>query len=485
MSEKKSNIGIVKAVEGSVVVVYFEKKLPPIYTKLVCNLDNEKQIVVEVEDHIDTHHIRGVAITSTQGLSRGDEMIDTDGPLTVPVGKGVLGRMINVMGQPIDNQGELKDIAFWRGIHNKPIPLMDRSVKSEIFKTGIKAIDLLTPLERGGKTGLFGGAGCGKTVLITEMINNMFGRYDGVSLFCGVGERSREGEELYSEMKDAGVLDKTTMIFGQMNEPSGVRFRVAQAALTIAEYFRDDLKQDVLLMIDNIFRFIQAGSEVAGLMGRIPSRVGYQSSLGQDLAALEERIASTPSASITSIQAVYVPADDFTDPSAAETFSHLSATVVLSRKMASQGLYPALDPLASSSKMLSADVVGQRHYNVAKNVKMVMAQYEELKDIIAMLGYDELSDEDQATVIKARQLERFLTQPFATTKHFTGLEGKLVDLEQTLEGCERILSGEFLHLSPNAFYMIGDISEVKLDMNKTEENKVKSEEKKIEENQED
>lgn len=485
MSEKKSNIGIVKAVEGSVVVVYFEKKLPPIYTKLVCNLDNEKQIVVEVEDHIDTHHIRGVAITSTQGLSRGDEMIDTDGPLTVPVGKGVLGRMINVMGQPIDNQGELKDIASWRGIHHKPIPLMDRSVKSEIFKTGIKAIDLLTPLERGGKTGLFGGAGCGKTVLITEMINNMFGRYDGVSLFCGVGERSREGEELYSEMKDAGVLDKTTMIFGQMNEPSGVRFRVAQAALTIAEYFRDDLKQDVLLMIDNIFRFIQAGSEVAGLMGRIPSRVGYQSSLGQDLAALEERIASTPSASITSIQAVYVPADDFTDPSAAETFSHLSATVVLSRKMASQGLYPALDPLASSSKMLSADVVGQRHYNVAKNVKMVMAQYEELKDIIAMLGYDELSDEDQATVIKARQLERFLTQPFATTKHFTGLEGKLVDLEQTLEGCERILSGEFLHLSPNAFYMIGDISEVKLDMNKTEENKVKSEEKKIEENQED
>ena len=485
MSEKKSNIGIVKTVEGSVVVVYFEKKLPPIYTKLVCNLDNEKQIVVEVEDHIDTHHIRGVAITSTQGLSRGDEMIDTDGPLTVPVGKGVLGRMINVMGQPIDNQGELKDIASWRGIHHKPIPLMDRSVKSEIFKTGIKAIDLLTPLERGGKTGLFGGAGCGKTVLITEMINNMFGRYDGVSLFCGVGERSREGEELYSEMKDAGVLDKTTMIFGQMNEPSGVRFRVAQAALTIAEYFRDDLKQDVLLMIDNIFRFIQAGSEVAGLMGRIPSRVGYQSSLGQDLAALEERIASTPSASITSIQAVYVPADDFTDPSAAETFSHLSATVVLSRKMASQGLYPALDPLASSSKMLSADVVGQRHYNVAKNVKMVMAQYEELKDIIAMLGYDELSDEDQATVIKARQLERFLTQPFATTKHFTGLEGKLVDLEQTLEGCERILSGEFLHLSPNAFYMIGDISEVKLDMNKTEENKVKSEEKKIEENQED
>jgi F-type H+-transporting ATPase subunit beta len=463
MIDKVLNTGVVKEVEGSVVVAFFEKKLPAIYSKLVIEVENQKNIIVEVEDHIDAHHIRGVAITSTQGLARGDIVKDTGGPLTVPVGKGVLGRMMNVMGEPIDNEGKLSDIVAWRGIHNKPIPLMERSVKSEIFQTGIKAIDLLTPLERGGKAGLFGGAGCGKTVLITEMINNMFGRYDGVSLFCGVGERSREGEELYTEMKDAGVLDKTTMIFGQMNEPSGVRFRVAQAALTIAEYFRDDLKQDVLLMLDNIFRFVQAGSEVAGLMGRIPSRVGYQSSLGQDLAALEERIASTPSAAITSIQAVYVPADDFTDPSAAETFSHLSATVVLSRKMASQGLYPAVDPLASSSKMLSVDVVGERHYNVAKNVKMVMAQYEDLKDIIAMLGYDELSDEDQATVVKARQLERFLTQPFATTKHFTGIEGKLVDLEQTLEGCERILKGEFLHLSPNAFYMIGDISEVKID----------------------
>lgn len=482
MSEKSLNFGLVQEVQGSVVVVYFEKNLPPIYQKLIANLDNDVQVVVEVEDHIDEHHIRGVAITSVQGLSRGDKMFDTNGPLTIPVGKGVLGRMINVMGQPIDNKGELKDIVAWRGIHNKPIPLMDRNVKDEIFQTGIKAIDLLTPLERGGKTGLFGGAGCGKTVLITEMINNMFGRYDGVSLFCGVGERSREGEELYSEMKDAGVLDKTTMIFGQMNEPSGVRFRVAQAALTIAEYFRDDLKQDVLLMIDNIFRFIQAGSEVAGLMGRIPSRVGYQSSLGQDIASLQERIASTKSASITSIQAVYVPADDFTDPSAAETFAHLSATVVLSRRMASQGLYPAVDPLASSSKMLAKEVVGERHYNVAKNVKMVMAQYEDLKDIIAMLGYDELSDQDQAVVIKARQLERFLTQPFATTKHFTGLEGKLVDLDKTLEGCEKILNGDFLSVSPNAFYMIGDISELKVD--KEQEKQELKEQEKLEQNQE-
>lgn len=467
MKKENINLGVIKEVQGSVVVVYFENKLPSIYSKLVCTINkktnNEKNIIIEVEDHIDSHHIRGVAITATQGLSRGDEVVDTNGPLTIPVGRGVLGRMLNVMGKPIDNEGELENITAWRSIHNSPIPLMERSVKSEIFQTGIKAIDLLTPLERGGKAGLFGGAGCGKTVLITEMINNMFGRYDGVSLFCGVGERSREGEELYTEMKDAGVLDKTTMIFGQMNEPSGVRFRVAQAALTIAEYFRDDLKQDVLLMIDNIFRFVQAGSEVAGLMGRIPSRVGYQSSLGQDLAALQERIASTPSAAITSIQAVYVPADDFTDPSAAETFAHLSATVVLSRKMASQGLYPAVDPLASSSKMLSIDVVGERHYNIAKQVKMTMAQYEDLKDIIAMLGYDELSDEDQATVIKARQLERFLTQPFATTKHFTGMEGKLVDLEQTLIGCEEILSGKYLDINPNAFYMIGDITEAKID----------------------
>ena len=481
MSEKSFNYGVVKEIQGSVIVVFFDKKLPPIYQKLVATLDDQRQVVVEVEDHIDEHHIRGVAITSVQGLCRGDKMIDTDGPLTIPVGKGVLGRMINVMGEPIDNKGKLENIVAWRGIHNKPIKLMDRNVNAEIFQTGIKAIDLLTPLERGGKTGLFGGAGCGKTVLITEMINNMFGRYDGVSLFCGVGERSREGEELYTEMKDAGVLDKTTMIFGQMNEPSGVRFRVAQAALTIAEYFRDDLKQDVLLMIDNIFRFIQAGSEVAGLMGRIPSRVGYQSSLGQDIASLQERIASTKSASITSIQAVYVPADDFTDPSAAETFAHLSATVVLSRRMASQGLYPAVDPLASSSKMLAKDVVGERHYNVAKNVKMVMAQYEDLKDIIAMLGYDELSDQDQAIVIKARQLERFLTQPFATTKHFTGLEGKLVELDKTLEGCERILSGEFLSVNPNAFYMIGDIFELKTDIANKEEEK---EQKKLEENTE-
>ncbi|MDR1477292.1 MAG: F0F1 ATP synthase subunit beta [Rickettsiales bacterium] len=461
------NKGIIVEVEGSVVVARFAR-LPELLGKLVCTLDkgtkSERDVVIEVEDHVDARTVRGVAVSETRGLARGDMVVDTGETLSVPVGRGILGRMLNVLGEPIDGKGELKRVSDWRSIHALPLPLTRRSVKSEVFETGLKAVDLLTPLERGGKAGLFGGAGVGKTVLVTEMINNMFEAHDGVSIFCGVGERSREGEELYSEMGAAGVLKNTAMVFGQMNEPAGVRFRVAQAALTMAEYFRDDLRRDVLLMIDNIFRFVQAGSEVAGLMGRIPSRVGYQSSLAQDLAALEERIASSKSASVTSIQAVYVPADDFTDPSTAETFSHLSATVVLSRRMASQGLYPALDPLASGSKMLSAEVVGRRHYDTALGVKAMLAEYEDLKDIIAMLGYDELSDEDQAVVVKARQLERFLTQPLVTAERFTGVKGKVVDLDQTIRGCEKILSGEYMHVGPNAFYMIGDISEARLDV---------------------
>ncbi|MDR2099109.1 MAG: F0F1 ATP synthase subunit beta [Rickettsiales bacterium] len=472
MSETRAGgtVGRIVSIEGSVVTVYFRGRLPKIHNKLVAMADSRgksgKKVVIEVEDHVDAHHVRGLAIMDTQGLARGDAVADSGAGLKMPVGAGVLGRMLNIMGEPIDGRGKLKNIHGLREIHNSPIAFTKRRVDSEIFRTGIKAIDLLTPLERGGKAGLFGGAGTGKTVLITEMIDAMFGRYDGVSLFCGIGERSREGEELYSEMKDAGVLDKTVMVFGQMNEPSGVRFRVAEAAMTIAEYFRDTRRQDVLFMIDNVFRFVQAGSEVAGLMGRIPSRVGYQASLAQDIAALEERIASTAAASITSIQAVYVPADDFTDPSTAEIFTHLTSTVVLSRKMASEGLYPAIDPLASSSKMLSESVVGRRHYEVAKNVKMTIANYEDLKDIISMLGYDELSDDDQKTVVKARQLERFLTQPFVTTTQFTGTEGRLVDLEDTIDGCERILEGEFLEVPPSAFYMIGGISEVKADIRK-------------------
>ncbi|MHA1550046.1 MAG: F0F1 ATP synthase subunit beta [Alphaproteobacteria bacterium] len=458
------NFGSVVSVQGSVVDVFFEKELPPIYQKLTSNVDlgdKKYQVVLEIQDHLDDKTVRTVAITSTQGLARGDVMLDTGDMLKMPVGKSIVGRMLNVLGEPIDGIDKPLTDVKWRGIHQKPIPFTKQQVKSEIFYTGIKLVDLLIPLERGGKSGLFGGAGCGKTVILTEMINNMFGKYDGLGLFCGVGERSREGEELFSDMKEAGVLDKTAMVFGQMNEPSGVRFRVAHAALTVAEYFRDEEKQDVLLMIDNIFRFVQAGSEVAGLMGRIPSRVGYQSSLNQDLASLQERIASTPSAAITSIQAVYVPADDFTDPSAAGTFTHLSATVVLSRKKVAQALWPAIDPLASNSKMLNPQIVGQRHYDVAGAVRKILAEYEELKDIIAMLGFDELSDGDQKTVKKARQLERFLTQPFYTTKQFTGMDGRYVEIDDTLSGCERIMAGEFEGVPEKAFYMIGSIDEVK------------------------
>jgi F-type H+-transporting ATPase subunit beta len=335
--------------------------------------------------------------------------------------------------------------------------------RSEIFVTGIKAIDVLAPLERGGRAGLFGGAGVGKTVLITEMIHNVVGRHEGVSLFCGIGERSREGEELYRDMKDAGVLENTVLVFGQMNEPPGARFRVGHAALTMAEYFRDDAQQDVLLLIDNIFRFIQAGSEVSGLMGQIPSRMGYQPTLATELASLQERIANTASGAITSVQAVYVPADDFTDPAAVHTFAFLSASIVLSRRRASEGLYPAIDPLQSGSKMLTPNIVGERHYRVSQAVRQTLAEYEDLKDIIAMLGIEELSQVDRQTVYRARRLERFLTQPFFTTEQFTGLPGRAVDLEDALSGCERILNDEFSDRPERALYMLGSADEVRAD----------------------
>jgi F-type H+-transporting ATPase subunit beta len=341
------------------------------------------------------------------------------------------------------------------------VPLDRQSTTSEIFTTGIKAIDVLSPLERGGKAGLFGGAGVGKTVLIMEMINNMVGQHEGVSLFCGIGERSREGEELYREMKEAGVLKNTVMMFGQMNEPPGARFRVGHAALTMAEYFRDDAKVDVLLLIDNIFRFIQAGMEVSGLMGQLPSRLGYQPTLGTELAELEERICNTATGAITSVQAVYVPADDFTDPAAVHTFGHLSASIVLSRKKASEGLYPAIDPLQSSSNMLVPPVLGERHYMIAQEIRKTLANYEELKDIIAMLGMEELSQEDRRAVQRARRLERFLTQPFSVTEQFTGNKGRMVELEDALEGCERILNDEFSDQPERSLYMIGRIEEAK------------------------
>jgi F-type H+-transporting ATPase subunit beta len=385
-------------------------------------------------------------------------VVDTGSPLKVPVGKEALGRVFNVFGDTIDRAGELSGLER-RSIHREPVPISQQSTQSEIFLTGIKAIDVLSPLELGGKAGLFGGAGVGKTVLIMEMIHNMVGEHEGVSFFCGIGERVREGEELHREMKEAGVLENTVMVFGQMNEPPGARFRVGHAALTMAEYFRDDLRQDVLLLIDNIFRFIQAGMEVSGLMGQLPSRLGYQPTLGTELAELEERICNTATGAITSVQAVYVPADDFTDPSAVHTFGHLSASIVLSRKKASEGLYPAIDSLQSGSNMLVPPVVGERHYRIAQQIRTTLAEYEDLKDIIAMLGIEELSQQDRRTVYRARRLERFLTQPFFVTEQFTGHEGKSVKLEDALTGCERILNDEFLDYPEQSLYMIGTADE--------------------------
>jgi len=446
-------------VQGNVVDVHFSSPLPA--RRHALQAHSKGTVMLEVQTHINTDTVRCIALTSTQGLARGTAVTDIGGPLDFPVGEGLLGRMLNVAGEAIDNKGPLHT-DHRRSIHQPPLPLAKRVTRREIFTTGIKAIDLLTPLERGGKTGLFGGAGVGKTVLITELINNTVGHYQGISLFCGIGERCREAEELYRAMEEAGVLNNTAMVFGQMNEPPGARFRVGHAALTLAEYFRDTAKRDVLLMIDNIFRFVQSGAEVSGLMGRIPSRVGYQPTLASELAELEERSCSAASASITSVQAVYVPADALTDPSATHTFSPLSASVVLSRKRASQGFYPAVDPLHSSSKMLNPAVVGRRHFEVAQAVRGTLAEYEELKDIIAMLGLEELSTPDRHTVSRARRLERFLTQPFHTTKQFTGHAGRTVSLEETIDGCERILADEFDDLPERNLNMIGAVEDAKV-----------------------
>jgi len=448
--------GIVVSVRGSVVDVRFDDRLPPIYSILRAGVDH--QIVIEVLAQRDAHHVRGIALTPTQGLARGMVVQDSKAPLQAPVGKAILSRMFDVFGHAIDRAPAPADIQ-WRSVHRAPPSLARRSTKSDVFETGIKVIDVLMPLERGGKAGLFGGAGVGKTVLLTEMIHNMVGQHEGVSIFCGIGERCREGEELYRDMKAAGVLENMVMVFGQMNEPPGARFRVGHAALTMAEYFRDDEHRDVLLLVDNIFRFIQAGMEVSGLMGQMPSRLGYQPTMGTELSQLEERIANTDTGAITSIQAVYVPADDFTDPAAVHTFSHLSASIVLSRKRASEGLYPAIDPLQSSSKMATPGIVGERHYVLAQDIRRTLAQYAELKDIIAMLGLEQLSPEDRNVVARARRLERFLTQPFFTTEQFTGIKGKLVSLEDALDGCERILRDEFKDYPESALYMIGTIDE--------------------------
>ncbi len=457
-STPASNCGAVVSVRGGVVDVRFDARLPPIYT--VLRTGPEARIIIEVLTQLDEHRVRGIALTPTQGLARGAPVEDTGETLMVPVGRATLSRMFDVFGSTIDRDPALKDVR-WRSVHRAPPALQRRSTRSEIFTTGIKVIDVLMPLERGGKAGLFGGAGVGKTVLLTEMINNMVGEHAGVSIFCGIGERCREGEELYREMKAAGVLPNMVMIFGQMNEPPGARFRVGHAALTMAEYFRDDEHRDVLLLIDNIFRFIQAGMEVSGLMGQMPARLGYQPTMGTELSQLEERIANTDAGAITSIQAVYVPADDFTDPAAVHTFSHLSASIVLSRKRASEGLYPAIDPLQSSSKMATPGIVGARHYGLAQEIRSTLAQYTELKDIIAMLGLEQLSTADRNVVARARRLERFLTQPFFTTEQFTGLKGKAVSLEDALDGCERILRDEFMDTPEGALYMIGTVDEAR------------------------
>lgn len=451
--------GTVTRVRGSVVDARFPRSLPPIYRKLRTVRREGEDVVVEVLSHLDRETVRGIALTPTAGLSRGETISDTGEMLTVPVGRRVLGRMFNVLGETID-EGEAIEGDERREIHQPPVPFSRQATKTEVFETGIKAIDVLAPLERGGKAGLFGGAGVGKTVLIMEMIRNMVGEYEGVSLFCGIGERTREGDELYRELKESGVLENTVLVFGQMNEPPGARFRVGHAALTMAEYFRDDERQDVLLLIDNIFRFVQAGQEVSGLMGHLPSRVGYQPTLGTELSELEERISNTASGAITSIQAVYVPADDFTDPAAVHTFSHLSASVVLSRRKASEGLYPAIDPLQSNSNLLTPHIVGERHYTVAREVRSALANYEDLKDIIAMLGIEELSAGDRQIVNRARRLERFLTQPFQVTEQFTGREGRRVPRQAALDGCERILNDEFADSPEQALYMIGPVEEV-------------------------
>ncbi len=438
--------------------MHFDGELPSVFSVLHAGTD--EKIVVEVMEQLSAHRVRGVALNPTQGLARGMSVKDTRLPLRVPVGKAIISRMFDVFGHAIDRQPEPTDTQ-WRSVHRTPPPLSDRLTKSEVFETGIKAIDVLVPLERGGKAGLFGGAGVGKTVLLTEMIHNMIGHQQGVSIFCGIGERCRDGEELYSGMKDAGVLKDMVMVYGQMNEQPGARFRVGNAALTMAEYFRDDEHRDVLLLVDNIFRFIQAGMEVSGLLGQMPSRLGYQSTMGTELSGLEERIANTHAGAITSIQAVYVPADDLTDPAAEHVFGHLSASIVLSRKRASEGLYPAIDLLQSNSAMATPGIVGEAHYALAQEIRKTLAQYEALKDIVAMLGMEQLSPEDRNIVGRARRLERFLTQPFFATEQFSGLKGKEVSLKDALDGCRRILRDEFKDYPESALYMIGAIGEAK------------------------
>ena len=453
------NKGIIKQIIGPVVDVEFKEKLPEIYNALEVYRPDGTCLVLEVQQHLGSSTVRTVAMGSTDGLKRKMEVIDTGGPIQVPVGKETLGRMFNLLGEPIDNLPPVK-ISKKYPIHRPPPKFTDQSTKTEILETGIKVIDLICPIVKGGKVGLFGGAGVGKTVVIMELIRNIATEHGGFSVFAGVGERTREGNDLYHEMKASGVLSKTTLVFGQMNEPPGARQRVALSALAMAEYFRDEEKQDVLLFIDNIFRFTQAGSEVSALLGRIPSAVGYQPTLATEMGELQERITSTREGSITSMQAVYVPADDLTDPAPATTFAHLDSTVVLARSLAELGIYPAVDPLDSTSTILDPKIVGKEHYEVARGVQKILQRYKDLQDIIAILGMEELSDEDKLIVARARKIQKFLSQPFFVAETFTGTPGKYVPLKETIRGFREILEGKHDDKPEQAFYMKGGIDEV-------------------------
>jgi len=460
MHVSKKSKGTIVTIIGPVVDVKFsEGELPDIYDALiVTNPENGRRLVLEVEQLIGDNTVRTIAMDSTDGFVRGMEVENTGEPIKAPVGQGVLGRMLNVIGEPIDELGEIKDVEYWP-IHRPAPSMAEQNTEINILETGLKVIDLLAPFPRGGKIGFFGGAGVGKTVLVMEMIRNIAIEHHGFSMFAGVGERTREGNDLYLDMKEAGVLNNTVLVFGQMNEPPGARFRIALTALTIAEYFRDVEGKDVLLFIDNIFRFVQAGSEVSALLGRMPSAVGYQPTLATDMGELEERITSTKRGSITSVQAIYVPADDITDPAPATTFTHLDATIVLSRQLAALGLYPAVDPLDSTSKILDPNEVGVEHYEVARGVQEVLQRYKDLQDIIAILGMEELSEEDKIIVQRARKIQRFLTQPTHVAERFSGIPGVYVPIKETIRGFKEILEGKYDDLPEAAFYMVGTIDE--------------------------
>ena len=452
------NVGRIEAIKGVVIEASFPNGLPSINNALTVQLHGET-LVLEVQQLLGDNQIRAVAMDTTDGLARGTEVIDTGGPITVPVGEMTLGRIFNLLGEPIDQAGDIEVKERWP-IHRPAPSVEDLTPTTEMFETGIKVVDLLAPYAKGGKVGLFGGAGVGKTVLIQELIHNLAKEHGGLSAFCGVGERSREGNDLWLEMKESGVIDKTMLVFGQMNEPPGARMRVALSGLTMAEYFRDHEGQDVLLFIDNIFRFVQAGSEVSALLGRMPSQVGYQPTLESEMGQLQERITSTRKGSVTSIQAIYVPADDLTDPAPASAFAHLNATTTLSRSIAEKGIYPAVDPLDSTSTILKREILGDEHFEVANEVKQVLQRYRELQDIIAILGIDELSDEDRLTVNRARKLERFLSQPFHVAEQFTGTPGVYVPIAESIRGFKEILEGKHDDLPERAFFMKGTIDEV-------------------------